>query len=214
MSSSPTLQTTAYTPGTARAVRRAGRVPAVVYGRKKPVQHISVDANDFLKAYRIVHGATLLELEIDGKTVPALVQEATRHPTEERFVHIDFHAVDPDTPVHASIPLRFSGQSPAVKLLGGVLTTQRTEVEVKCLPKYLLSFVEVSLEKLEHFHDVITLADLPFGPDVQVLGDPQAIIASVSAPRVSDDDEPATEEENGAEKEGGSEAEAEKTEQA
>ena len=208
MSSSPTLQTAAYTPGTARAVRRAGRVPAVVYGRKKTVQHISVDANDFLKAYRIVHGATLLELEIDGKSVPALVQEATRHPTEERFVHIDFHAVDPDTPVHASIPLRFSGQSPAVKLLGGVLTTQRTEVEIKCLPKFLLSFVEVSLEKLEHFHDVITLADLPFGSDVQVMGDPQAIIASVSAPRVSDD---AGAEEGEAEKE---DAEAEKTEQA
>lgn len=198
---SSVLSADAYEVGTAKAVRSEGRVPAVVYGRGKETKNISVDRQDFRRAYRKVGKAMLLDIDVNGEKTPTLVYSVDIHPVTGDPIHVDFHAVDMNEEVTATVPIKLTGTSDAVKLLGGVLTHAHNEVQIKCLPKNLLVSMEISLEPLKTFHDSITVADLPFPEGITVLDAPETVIASVSAPRLA-------QEEIAAEKEEGTEGEA------
>lgn len=193
--SHPVITAEKYTAGTAKAVRAEGRVPAAVYGQSKETQNISIDKQDFRRLYRKVGKAMLAEIEFGGKNIPVLVHIVDLHPISGDPVHVDFHAVDMNKEVHATVPVHLNGTAPAVKLLGGTLTTMTDQVEIKCLPKNLIASVEASLEKLETFHDHITVADLVFPEGITVLTTEDNIVASVSAPRTSSASEETTEEE-------------------
>ncbi len=140
--SHPVIAAEIYTAGTAKTVRAEGRVPAAVYGQGRETQNISIDKQDFRRLYRKVGRATLSEIELNGKNIPVLVHIVDLHPISGDPVHVDFHAVHMDKEVHATVPVTLTGTSPAVKLLGGTLTTMADQVEIKCLPKYLISSVE------------------------------------------------------------------------
>jgi len=183
-----TLAAKKYTAGTAKKVRASGEIPAVIYGRGKPTLSVAVDKNDFRRAFREAGRATLLEIELDGKKIPTLIHIIETHPVSGDPIHVDFQAINVNEEIHAVVPVKLVGVSDAVKLLGGTLTIQKNEVNIKTLPKNLIASVEVSLEKLKTFHDAITVADLPFSDKITVLDNPDAVIASVAAPRVGGDD--------------------------
>ncbi|QQS59854.1 50S ribosomal protein L25 [Candidatus Peregrinibacteria bacterium] len=187
--SHPILKTDVYTPGTAQVIRSSGKVPSVVYGHKLETKNITVDKQEFRRVYRKAGKATLVDLEVSGKTIPVLIHVVDTHPISGDPIHIDFHAVRMNEEVHAVVPVKFSGISDAVKLMGGVLTIQHEQIHIKCLPKHLISSVETSLEKLKTFHDTITVADIPFPKEVTLIDPPETVIASVNAPRVNSADE-------------------------
>jgi large subunit ribosomal protein L25 len=117
-----------------------------------------------------------------------MIHEVVTHPVSGDPIHIDFYAVKMNEEVTASVPLHFTGTSDAVKLLGGILTIQHHQIEVRCLPKHLLADMEVSLEPLKTFHDLITVADVVFPEEITVIDNPHTVVASVAAPRLGGDD--------------------------
>lgn len=177
----------------ARDVRDAGKIPAVVYGHHHEAEYITVEYQEFRKAYRTAGKNTIVELSIEGKKVPVLVHDVQEHPWKNTYSHIDFHAISMKEKVHTSIPVHFVGESDAVKLMAGTLVHAKETIEIKALPANLPHFVEVDLSKLVDFHSTITVADIVVAKEVEVLDDPAAVVASVMAPRAVEVEAPVAE---------------------
>jgi large subunit ribosomal protein L25 len=205
----PVLASQDYTTGTAKEVRLQSKVPAAIYGLGRETQNIAVDKQDFKRVLRKAGKSTLIEVEVGKEKVPSLIHVVDMHPVSGEPVHIDFHAVNMNKEVQASVPVQVKGTSDAVKLLGGILTVMHNSVKIKCLPKDLISQIDGDLSKLKTFHDSLTVSDLPFPDSITVLDDPETVIASVNAPRLATE---AEEEDEAAEGEATGEA-AEKKEE-
>lgn len=169
-------------------IREKGLVPAVVYGSGSESRSITVPLGLFEKAYKQAGASTLVDLIIDeGAPVKTLIHEVQYDPVSDHVVHVDFFEVKMTEKLTATVPLKFTGEPKAVKELGGTLVKNMDEVEIHCLPGDLLSEIEVDLTKLKTFDDTITLADLPIPKEVELLGQMETIIATVT-PSLSDED--------------------------
>jgi len=190
-------------------IRKDGQVPCVVYGNKMENTSITVSANELLKVFRKAGESTVVELDIDGKTMPVLFHQWQEDPISSQFTHIDFYAVDMNKKVEANIPVVFLGVSPAVKDMGGVLVTSNDHVSVSCLPADLPHELEVSLETLVDFDTTLTAASIIIPDKVELVDEETLVIATVQKPRAAvEETEVATEEgEEGAEGEETSEGE-------
>lgn len=153
----------------ARAMRRAGNVPAVVYGHGEP-QMISLNHNEVVKhlAHEEVY-SHILDLTIDGKTEKAILKGVQRHPAKVRVLHLDFLRIDLNDTIKVHVPLHFINEHSGVGgKKGGVATHTRTDVEVSCLPAYLPEFIEVDLAHLDIGHS-IHLSELKLPANVQIV---------------------------------------------
>ncbi|MDZ4229790.1 MAG: 50S ribosomal protein L25, partial [Candidatus Veblenbacteria bacterium] len=116
-----------------RVLRRQGGIPGVVYGHGVASQTVAVDAKAFGKVYRQVGETTLLDLVVDSNPpVKVLVQEVQLDPLSEAVQHVDFHQIRMDEKLEVDIPLKFVGEAPAVKELGGTLVRAVNEIKVRC----------------------------------------------------------------------------------
>jgi large subunit ribosomal protein L25 len=161
------------------ALRRAGRMPGVVYGRG--IDPIAIEM-DSLAATRVLEQAsasTLLDLEVEGQTHKVLVRELQRHPLRRSVDHVDLMKVALDVAIRTTVPLELSGEASAVKTFGGVLVTGVSEIEVEALPQDLPSHITVDLEPLATMEARIVVGDLFLGKGVRVLTDAQAVVARV-----------------------------------
>lgn len=138
--------------GASRRLRRAGFIPAIVYGghaEPKAVQleHIPL----WLAAQNEWFYSSILDLAIDGKAEKVLLRDIQRHPYKAQILHLDFLRVSENEAIRLSVPLHFlnQAQSPAGKAAGVIVTHELTEVEVSCLPKDLPEFIAVDLSALE-----------------------------------------------------------------
>ncbi|MDR2284558.1 MAG: 50S ribosomal protein L25/general stress protein Ctc [Sphingobacterium sp.] len=130
----------------AKELRYEGQVPAVLYGGTTQT-HLSVSAAD-LKAVLYTPEVVFLELNIDGKNVKAIVQDAQFHPLTDQVTHIDFLELFDDKEVTLNIPVKLTGTSPGVKL-GGKLVQKLRKLRVKALPANLPQEILVPMESLE-----------------------------------------------------------------
>jgi len=130
----------------AKELRYQGLVPAVIYGGTEQI-HLSVSAAD-LKPVLYTPDVVFVELNIDGKQVKAIVQEAQFHPLTDQITHIDFLQLFDDKEVSMNIPIKLTGTSPGVKM-GGKLVQKLRKLRVKALPANLPQVVEVPMESLE-----------------------------------------------------------------
>jgi len=138
--------------GASRRLRRAGRVPAVVYGGSEAAEAIELDHNTILLNLRKeAFHASVLTLDIDGKKQPVLLRDSQMHPYKAIVLHIDFQRVDPKQKLHQKVPLHFvnADVAPGVKLSGGLVSHAMNEVDVTCLPANLPEFIEVDLKELK-----------------------------------------------------------------
>ena len=117
------------------SLRRGGLLPAVLYGEGVASQPVSVSYADFDKVYRQAGESALLKLNLDGKPFNVLIYDKKKDPLSGKFIHADFYAVRMDKEIKAKIPLRFMGESSAVKNEGGILVKVLQEVEVESLPQ-------------------------------------------------------------------------------
>ncbi len=165
-------------------LRAQGLVPAVVYGADTQPQSIVIDRNQFAKMYKAAGESSIIELVIDGKNaLHVLIHDYQTEPLRDEVTHVDFQSVDMKKEIEAEIQLKFVGESPAVKALGGTLMTSVDEVKVKCLPAKLVRDIEVDISKLTTFEDVIRLSDLIIPEGVTIVDDLHLSVASVTAPR-------------------------------
>ena len=167
-----------------KKLRKAGMLPAVVYGRGKETLSLEVPGKNFQKVYQQAGESTLVDLLIDGKgEKKVLIHDVAKHYMKDEPIHVDFYEVDLTSKIHAKVPVHFVGVSPAVKESGGVLIKNLNEIEVEALPMNLPHAIEVSIEKLKTFDDLVRVADLKVSDKVKVLAHPEDVIVKVQAPR-------------------------------
>jgi large subunit ribosomal protein L25 len=150
-----------------RRLRRAGRVPAIVYGGTQTPLNIELDHNEIYHALRKEQfHASVLDMLLEGQKHSVLLRDVQWHPYKQLVLHVDFQRVDASKLLHTKVPLHFNNAdaSPAVKLSSAIISQIITEVEVECLPANLPPFIEVDLGTLVagqsvHLNDI----KLPIG---------------------------------------------------
>lgn len=174
--------------GYARSLRRADKIPAVVYGHGYEPVSITVDGILLNKMFKPGCEADaeyqLFDLKIEGAAARAgkkvMIREIQRHPLQQYIEHIDFFAVKMDEPVVAPVHIRLHGKPEGVKL-GGILRHILREIEVKGLPADIPSHVELDIERMQ-VGDSIHVSDLQLPENVQLLTDPAAAVVNIMAP--------------------------------
>jgi large subunit ribosomal protein L25 len=168
-------------------VRRAGGIPAVMYGNQEASRSVQVDAKAFGKTWRAAGTTSLINLELEQASYPALIRDVARHPLTGAIIHVDFYLVRLDQPIEANIPLVFTGVAPAVKEQGGVLVRNMAAVEVKALPQDLPHEITLDISALATFDTTLHVNDLIVPQGVTVLNAPEEVIALVQAPRTEEE---------------------------
>lgn len=155
--------------GPARALRREGRVPAILYGPADQPHMLSVGAHDFEDAVKEGNvGRSIFNLVIDGgkETKVAMVKELQTHPVDHGLIHIDFYAVDMARTVRVNVPVVTTGNSRGVEL-GGMLQLIRRELEVLCLPNAIPQVITIDITELDVGQSV-HVEDIQLGADVEL----------------------------------------------
>lgn len=165
-------------------LRKAGMVPAELYGHNIPNTHLSINANEFGKVLRKAGESTIIELMTeDGKVHNVLIQDVQKHYLHSQPIHVDFYEVSMTEKLTATIPLEFTGESMAVKAMGGTLVKVLNEIEVECLPVDLPHAITVDISVLKSFDRSILVKDLKVSDKVTVVTDHEETVAKVQPPR-------------------------------
>lgn len=159
--------------GASRRLRRAGRVPGIVYGADKAPLAVDVDHKELLLGLRNeAFHSTVLTLILDGAKESVLLKDVQVHPYKVQVLHVDFQRVDADHKIHIKVPLHFVNADvcPGVKLEGGVVSHVMTEVDVTCLPGSLPEFIEVDCKDMVVGHSIhLSHLKLPAGVESLLL---------------------------------------------
>ena len=158
-------------------------MPAVLYGHNQETTVLELKEKEFAKIFKQAGESTIIHLDIEGKSLPVLIQDVQHHYLKDHPIHVDFYAVNMTETLKATVPLHFVGEAPAVKAMGGILIKNLSEVEVECLPGDLPSNIEVDVSVLEDFEKAIRVSDLQVSDQVRVLAAPDELIVTVTAPR-------------------------------
>jgi large subunit ribosomal protein L25 len=161
---------------------KEGLIPAIVYGPKRENISISVNQKEFEDLYKQVGESTLVTLDVEKEKVIVLVYDIQRNPLDGSIIHVDFFEPNLKEKVEAEIPLNFIGEAPAVKELSGTFVRNTYSLDVQALPQNLPHEIEVNIEVLKTFDDVIYVKDLNVGSDVEIMQDPETVVAMISRP--------------------------------
>lgn len=159
-----------------KALRRAGKLPAVIYGHHTEPISISLDAHSANLALSKVGSSSLLTVEVDGKEYPTLVRERQRDFIKDKLLHVDFLAVSLTEKIRAEVRIDLTGVSPAVKDANAVLVTGLHSLTVECLPTELLDRVVVDVSGLAQVGDGIHVRDITVPGQVRILDDPDEMV--------------------------------------
>ncbi len=143
--------------GASRRLRRANRVPGIVYGGGKDAQSIDLDHKElYFGLKNEAFHSSVLSLTLDGVKESVLLRDFQMHPYRQVVQHVDFQRVDATHKIHVKVPLHFvnADSAPGVKQSGGVVSHLYTEVDVACLPADLPEFIEVDLSELASGHSL------------------------------------------------------------
>ena len=157
--------------GASRRLRNAGKVPGIVYGGEGEPQLIELDHNALWQALKKeAFHASVLDMELDGKSSKVLLRDLQVHPFKQQVLHIDFQRVSAKQKIQMKVPLRFTGEeeSNAVKTDKALVNHILTELQVSCLPADLPEAIEVDLSKLEK-GQTLTLKDIALPKGVEAV---------------------------------------------
>jgi large subunit ribosomal protein L25 len=183
--------------GASRRLRRAGRVPAIVYGGHKEPRSISLDHNDLL--HHLDHEAFyshVLQLKVGDVTQAAILKDVQRHPAKRQVMHVDFQRVMADERIRMHVPLHFEGEDVAPgRKAGGIFNHTANEIEITCLPGNLPEFIAVDVSALET-DGVLHLSEVTLPEGVESVdlshGNDMALV-TVAIPRAAKADDAAEE---------------------
>lgn len=154
---------------TARRIRnQRDQVPGVLYGGGEAPIHFTIDYRRIAKAVEDeAFFSQVLSLTLGDMSIQVVLRELQRHPATERVVHVDFLRVQEDRELQVAIPFHFLNEEACigVKLNGGMVSKNLTEIQVSCLPRDLPEFIEIDLEDLD-IGDAVHLSDIELPPGV------------------------------------------------
>ena len=178
-----------------RRLRKAGKVPAILYGGGEAPESMVLDHNSLTRQMsREAFFTSILTLKIGTKQQQVVVKDVQRHPAKPQIMHLDFQRIREDEEITLSVPIHFLNEAEAkgVKDQGGVVDHLLTEVEVECLPRHLPEYLEIDVTALE-LNQIYHLSDikLPEGVALVALkhGHDQPVVA-VNPPRQEEIDVP------------------------
>lgn len=174
-----------------KAMRRAGKLPAVIYGRHTEPIKIALDAHSASLLLGRLTSSSLVTLDLDGQEYPALVREKQRDYIKNRLLHVDFLAVSLTERIRATVAVNFVGVSVAVKDFNAVLVKNLESLEVECLPTDLPERIDVNISVLERPGEGIRVKDLVVSDKVELLDDPDTMVAVATFAKVEEEVEEA-----------------------
>jgi large subunit ribosomal protein L25 len=161
-------------------LRRAGLLPAVVYGPDSQPVAIQLNAREATRVIRRIVGTQLVELVVDGQSREVLVHELQRDPIRGDYLHVDFYAPDMSRPFRVAIPILLTGSSFAVTGHSGVLVRGITDLAIECLPSDLIPSISVDIGAIKEIGQAIFVRDVQVPDTVKVLSDPDEMVARVT----------------------------------
>ena len=172
--------------GASRRLRNTGRTPGIVFGGSTEPTSIELDHNAlWFTLQKEAFHASLLEMELNGKTEIVLLRDVQYHPFKQLVLHVDFQRVDAKTRLHKKVPLHFiNGEtSPAVKLDRSMVNHVMTELEVECLATDLSEHIEIDLgESVKGSTLHVTDLKLPKGIKAVTHGKKNQTVVTFTAP--------------------------------
>lgn len=176
------------------ALRRAGQLPAVVYGHGHAAEPIVVDAREFATLRRHAGRNALVDLKVGSeKATPVLLHGVQENPRTRAVVHADFFVVKMTEEMTVDVSFVTSGESPAVDKLGGNLLHLRESVQVRALPADLPQSLTLDISGLDSFEAMLHVSDLEIPERVTLVTDGHEPLVRVQAPRVEEAPEPQAE---------------------
>ncbi|HVK55752.1 MAG TPA: 50S ribosomal protein L25/general stress protein Ctc [Burkholderiales bacterium] len=180
---SRTLQGT----GASRRLRRAERIPAILYGGGHEPALIDLEHNDLYHKLKLeAFHSSILTMELDGGKQQVLLRNVQMHPFRQLVLHLDFQRVAADQKVHMKVPLHFVNAdiAPGVKLSSGLVSHVMNEVDVSCLPKDLPEFIEVDLKDLTAGHSIhLSQLNAPEGVEFVATKGEDPTVVTIIIPR-------------------------------
>jgi len=188
MTKNITLEAKIRTKPEKEAIDKKDNIPGILYGRGFENVMVWLDRKKFNDVHEEAGESTVFKLALDGKDERnVLIKEIQKNILTGDPCHVDFYQVRMDEEIEAEVELVFKGETAAVKELGGILVKNMDAVDVKCFPGDLPPEIEVDISRIKTFDDYIYVKDLPVSEKVEILVDPETVVAMVSPPRTEEE---------------------------
>ncbi len=179
--------------GAARKIRQAGDFPAVIYGHGREPQSLRLNARETDKLLtRISTGATVIELNIDGKVARTLIREVQRHPFKRTIVHIDFQELVAGETISVRCPIVYVGTPEGVRLEGGILDQVMHELLIEADPSNIPNHIDIDVSGVK-LGKSLHVSDLTLPAGIKVLDEPGATVCVVAVSKAGVEAAPAAE---------------------
>lgn len=178
----------------AKALRKEGNIPAVVYGLNEPPAAIAIQAKVVARILGSETGMnSVVYLQREGTDIKrhVIIKDVQRDPVTRRLVHVDFLRVDPNHKVKVHVPVKLLGVPAGVKTQGGLLDFVHREVVIECLPSLIPTHIDVDVSGL-NIGDTIRVDQLGLASTLKVVGDAHDVIAAVKG-KAAEEAAPGTE---------------------
>jgi large subunit ribosomal protein L25 len=162
----------------ARRLRRTGFIPCTIYGVEEESVSLTTNRKNMEKLLSEAH--SVIKIVIDGKEERCVVKEIQHHPVKGDIIHVDLQRIKAGQEIQLSVPIKFIGNAPGVKM-GGVFQTIRSELDISTLPKYLPDEIEIDISKLE-LGDTLHVSDLQL-EHITIHHEEDSSICSVAMPK-------------------------------
>jgi len=174
--------------GKPEELRAEGKIPGVLYGSEIESVPFEVERKAFEKLFNEAGESSLIDFKIEGSNdepTKVLIQAVQYDPVKQVPIHFDLRQIKMGVEMHATIDINFIGESQAVKE-GGTLNMAMDSLDIKCLPKDLVSEVDVDISALVTFEDAIHVKDIKLPAGITVVENPDNLVAKVAAPLTED----------------------------
>lgn len=171
-----------------RQLRREGKLPAVVYGHKIDPKPITLDLRDATKILSTVTSSSLVSIMIEGKEYPSLVREKQIDFIQRTLKHVDFQAVSLTEKIRAAVTIVFEGEAPALKDFDSILTSGLNQLEIEAYPQDLPETLVIDISNLKEVGDFISVQDIAVPENVEVLSNPEEMVAIISSSYVAEEE--------------------------
>lgn len=184
-------------------------IPGVIYSRGGETIHITVKAPEFARAYRIAGSASLLNLDLEGQKIPAIIKEIQKHPFKNEVLHVDFQKINMDEKIRMTIPVILVNRD-SIKIQPSILMQLLDEVDIECLPGNIPNSIEVNVEDMD-LETPIIISDLDIAKDedITILSNIDDVICTLTVPSVEEESDDESDELDGEESEETEETEEE-----
>jgi len=166
-------------------LRKAGLVPANIFGHQKESQAVQLEMSAFERFLRSQGAKGIISLHIPGEKAAqtALVRHIQHDPRTGKVIHVDFFRVSMTERLNVKVALHFIGEAPAVKNEGGVLLHLMDTIEVECMAQEIPEHIDVDVTPLVEIDDILHAEDVPLPPKFKLITDPKEGVAKVAATR-------------------------------